>query len=108
MNFIKNLLIGVICIVIFIFGYYFLTQSNADFTLDSFTADSDQLVNRTSVFIVRRSQLEALDLQTKLFTDPRFTSLKSYSTPVPDQPVGRDNIFAAPLVVPVTRTAPLP
>ena len=108
MTFLKNLLVGVICIVIFVFGYYFLTQSKSDFTLDSLTTNSDQLVARTSVFIERRSQLEALDLQTELFTNPKFTSLRSYTTAVPEQAVGRENIFAAPQSVPTTRTVPQP
>lgn len=108
MTFLKNLLVGIICIVIFVFGYYFLTQSDADFSLDSLTTNSDQLVARTSVFIERRSKLESLDLQTELFTDVRFTSLRSYSTAIPEQAIGRDNIFAAPQSVPTTRTAPLP
>lgn len=108
MNFLKNLLIGIICIVIFVFGYYFLTQSRSDFNLDSLSTNSDDLVSRTSVFIERRSKLEALDLKTDLFTDSRFTSLRSYSTAVPEQSVGRTNIFATPQAVPVTRTTPLP
>lgn len=108
MNLLKNILVGIICIVIFLFGYYFLTQSNSDFTLDSLSTNPDQLVARTSVFIERRNKLEALDLKTDLFTDVRFTSLRSYSTAIPEQAVGRTNIFAAPQAVPVTRTTPLP
>ena len=108
MTFLKNLLVGIICIVIFVFGYYFLTRSETDFSLDSLTANSDELVARTAIFIERRSQLEALDLQTELYTDPTFTSLQSYSTAVPEQVVGRENIFAVPQSVPTTRTVPKP
>jgi len=108
MNLLKNLLVGVVCIVTFVFGYYFLTQSTDDFSLDSLAANSDELVGRTAVFIERRTQLDALDLQTALFTDARFTSLRTYTIAVPEQAVGREDIFATPQSVPVTRTAPLP
>lgn len=107
MAFVKNLFIGIICIVIFAFGYYFLTQNGSDFNLDGSIVVSDDLISRTAIFIERRAILESLNLDTKIYSDPRFNTLRSYTTTVPEQPIGRENIFAVPVAVPEARTATL-
>ena len=58
MALLKNLFVGVVCILIIGFGYYFLTNSVTDFTLDGVAVNADDLVARTEVFIERRTTLE--------------------------------------------------
>ena len=96
----KNLLVGIVAILMCALGYYLYTQSGANtLSLDGTSVNSDDLLSRTEIFIERRAVLEAITIKIDLFSDPRFTSLRSYTTSVPEQSVGRLNIFDAPGVI---------
>lgn len=104
----KNLVVGILFIGVVAAGYFMYTQrDSATLTLDGMSPRSEDLVARTQVFIDRRAELETLKLDIAFFQDARFSSLRSYSTIVPDQNVGRVNIFEAALAVPTTRTVPV-
>ena len=97
----KNILVLGAFIAVVVLGYYLFTQR--DSTTLSFVKGSDvspELLAKTSVFIVRRAKLEGLTLDTSMFTDPSFTSLRSYTTEIPEQTVGRTNLFDAASPVP--------
>jgi hypothetical protein len=90
----KNLLILAIFVVLVGLGYYLFTQRDSSVLSFVSTADvSPELLAQTSVFIEHRAELEALTLDMSLFTNPAFTSLRSYSSAIPEQTVGRTNIF---------------
>ncbi len=102
----KNLLVLAGFIVVLGMGYFMFTQSStSSWSLVHDVEVSPVLLEKTQVFIERRAELEARTLDVSLFRDPAFTSLRSYSTDVPDQPIGRANIFdeaqPVPAVIPV-------
>jgi hypothetical protein len=104
----KNLVVGILFIGVVAAGYFMYTQrDSATLSLDGMSPRSEDLIARTQIFIDRRAELEALKLDVTFFQDPRFSSLRSYSTVVPDQTVGRANIFDAATAVPTTRTVPV-
>lgn len=90
----KNLLVLIVFVVLVALGYYLFSQRDSGVLSFVKTADvSSTLLEKTSIFIERRAQLESLKLDMSLFTNPAFTSLRSYTTEIPDQSVGRTNIF---------------
>jgi hypothetical protein len=104
----KNLLVLAGFIVVLGMGYFMFTQSSAS-TWSLVQADevSPVLLEKTQVFIERRSELEARTLDISLFQDPAFTSLRSYTTDIPDQPVGRADIFDDAQPVPTVTPVPI-
>lgn len=103
----KNLLVLAGFIAVLGIGYFMFTQ-NSTTTGSLFDREkiSPVLLEKTQVFIERRAELEARTLDVSLFQDPAFTSLRSYTTEIPEQPVGRSNIFdeaqPVPTVTPVS------
>ena len=97
----KNLLVLIVFITLLALGYYLFTERDAvTLTLSGTAEVSPDLLEKTQVFIERRAALEARTLDMSLFTDPAFTSLRSYTTEVPNQTIGRSNIFDTPTPVP--------
>ena len=97
----KNLLVLAVFIILIVLGYFMMTQRSAGTLSLAIGEDvSPVLLQKTQIFIERRAALQARTLDMSLFTDPSFTSLRSYATEVPEQPVGRTNIFDAPAPVP--------
>lgn len=104
----KNILVGGVFILLLGLGYYMISQSDSvTLSTDGVSLVSDNLLANTQAFIDRGATLQQLQIQTDIFTDTRFTSLRSYATAVPEQSVGRSNIFDAPSAVPTTRTVPI-
>ena len=103
----KNLLVLAGFIAVLGVGYFMFTQ-NSSMVWPGINNEevSPVLLEKTQIFIERRSELEARTLDMSLFTNPAFTSLRSYATEVPDQPIGRSNIFdeaqPVPSVTPVS------
>lgn len=90
----KNLLVFALFISLVVLGYFMFTQRNSGgLAIVGGTTVSVELLARTRIFIERRAALQSLNLDTSLFTNPAFTSLRSYTSDVPDQSIGRDNIF---------------
>lgn len=78
-------------------GYYFYTQNSN--STSGFTENEQilqNMLNNTKVFIERRQILDKVALNVVIFEDERFNSLKSYTTPIEERPVGRPNPFAEP------------
>ena len=102
----KNLLVLIVFVVLVALGYYLFTQrDSAVLSFVKSTDVSSTLLEKTSVFIERRAELEGLTLDMSLFTNPAFTSLRSYTTEIPDQSIGRSNIFDS--ATPVPSAAPV-
>ena len=90
----KNLLVLVIFVAVIALGYYLFTQRDSGTLSFVKRADvSPELLAQTSIFIEHRAELESLMLDTGIFTNPVFTSLRSYTTEIPEQVIGRINIF---------------
>ena len=52
----------------------------------------------TAAFISKLQTLEKVNIQSDIFIDPMFTSLRSYATPVPKVEVGRPNPFKSTIL----------
>ena len=64
----------------------FLSSDSSDLQLQ-------QLLVSSQLFVDRSRTLSEIDLDTTLFQDPVFNSLKAYSPPPGDFGVGRSNPF---------------
>lgn len=53
----------------------------------------DQLLVQASSFIEKRMTIEALEIDTSILMDSRFINLSTFTSPVPDQPVGKITLF---------------
>lgn len=93
---VKNILFLLFIIAIGGLGYYLYTQEGfAILNLEENQQIAANLEQQNAQFIAKLRILERVDLQLDLFTDPRFTTLRSVTTEVPELEVGRDNPFRA-------------
>lgn len=98
---ITNLVIILGFITVAFAGYYvFIQQNGSALEFSSNKQTMQNMLNNTQVFIARRQALDKIELATaaRLFDDPRFRSLRSFSTPIKERPVGRDNPFETAVV----------
>jgi hypothetical protein len=91
-GFTKNIFVICICIACAALGYYLFVGTD-DSELAGNTVVRQELINKTQSFIERSAKLQQINIDQSLFTDSTFTSLRSFSTPVPNQPLGRNDIF---------------
>lgn len=74
-------------------GYYFYAQkASVDTTADDFSMQ--QMLASTEIFIIRSQELDQMNFDLTVFEDSRFRTLRSFSGPVQEQPVGRTDPFA--------------
>lgn len=76
-------------------GYFLFSQNSSPF-LSTDTSDQQlqQLFISSQLFVERSRALSEIEMDTTLFDDPVFNSLKSYSPPPDEFTVGRPNPFA--------------
>ncbi|MFN3188384.1 MAG: hypothetical protein ACK42D_02455 [Candidatus Paceibacteria bacterium] len=75
-------------------GYFMFVQRDSNNLIlgqDNFV--SDQLLVQASTFIEKRMVIEALTIDTAILMDPRFVNLDTFTSPVPDQPIGKISLF---------------
>lgn len=90
----KNLPVIILILVVAAAGIYFYIERDAvDLTLNGGDVNTDTVTTNTMLFMQRRAQLEQLSIDSSLFLDPRFRELRSFTPPVPERPIGRDNPF---------------
>lgn len=76
-------------------GYYFFIQTgSASVTFNNNDVVMQNMLSNSQLFIDRRQQLEAVRLDTTLFTDDRFRTLRTFTAPIQEQPIGRTDPFA--------------
>ncbi|MFM2340128.1 MAG: hypothetical protein RLZZ360_764 [Candidatus Parcubacteria bacterium] len=94
---IQKIILGIGALGLFYLGYVLFIQTD-EFALEDSAVNpmADNLVAKTQVFIGRRAQLDQVAIESALFTDPRFTTLRSYTTELSDQSVGKSSIFELP------------
>jgi hypothetical protein len=84
-------------------GYFVFSQNSSPFLETSFSDQQTQdLIASSQLFIDRSRTLSAISMDMSIFADPVFNSLKSYSPPPSEFPIGRSNPFK-----PVSATAPV-
>lgn len=90
----KNTLVIVGVLIIAAAGIYMFTQRDAaQLMLDDGAELSESLLSETAVFMTRRAILESIELDFSVLQDRRLLTLQSYSEPVEERPVGRENPF---------------
>ncbi|MFM2424165.1 MAG: hypothetical protein RLZZ70_556 [Candidatus Parcubacteria bacterium] len=87
------LLLGAAALLVL--GYFVFIQGN-DFELspDAVSPLSDQVLAKTQAFIAHRNTLDSVNISPVLFSDSRFTSLRSFTPNLVERPVGKDDLFA--------------
>lgn len=77
---------------------YFLFVQPSQFGLEGGAVDplADSVLVKTQAFIGRRAQLDQVTIDASLFSDARFTSLRSYSSEVGTLPLGKNSLFELP------------
>lgn len=91
-KFSKNTVL-IIAILIVIVAGYFTFKSGKKEQAASTIIPSKPFVGQE--LVIELNRLKALqNLNTAIFSDPVFTSLRDYTQPVPPQPLGRANPFA--------------
>jgi hypothetical protein len=88
-----SIILGVITIVFA--GYYFYSQnSSVEPRFETNEQTMQNMLNNTKAFIGYRAVLRDVQLDYSFFEDERLLSLKSFTTPINDEPIGRSNPFA--------------
>lgn len=91
----KNLAVGLGLVTVAFAGYYLYTQQSAgDLGFNENDQMMTNMLNNTRVFIDYSQALNAIEMNIGIFEDERFQSLRSFSTPIQTQPVGRPDPFA--------------
>lgn len=90
----KNTIVIIGVVTVAAAGIYLFTQRQAtQLVLTSDSGVSAEMLANTQLFIERSTILESLEIDATVLDDPRLTSLRSYTTPVLERPVGRNNPF---------------
>jgi hypothetical protein len=98
---VTNLVIILAFVTVAFAGYYiFIQQGESFLDFNSNDQTMQNMLNNTQVFILRRQELDRVEFATavNIFDDAQFRSLRSFSTPIQDRQVGRDNPFDAAVV----------
>lgn len=89
----KNILIAAIIIIAAFVAYSLFFTGGEDATLVAEEVDAaEQVVEQELIGLLL--ELRSIRLNTSLFSDERFQSLKDFSQDVVQEPVGRVNPFA--------------
>ncbi len=91
----KNLVLILISLVLFGAAYVLLVRNsgNSDIGGDMFGAEDDITV-RTNQILADTKKIDGYKLDTSIFSDERFNSLKDTHISIPDVYTGRTNPFA--------------
>tara|TARA_B100000508_G_scaffold138723_1_gene135366 strand:- start:10188 stop:10508 length:321 start_codon:yes stop_codon:yes gene_type:complete len=91
----KNLSIVLGLVTVAFAGYYLYAQQSVSVLQFSSNDQTMQnMLNNTRVFIEHRRQLDSVTMDLSLLEDERFLSLRSYTTPIQERPIGRPDPFA--------------
>ncbi len=90
----KNALALALLAGVALLGYLMFVQRDANsLILGQDGPVSDQLLVQASSFIGKRMVIEAFTIDTSILVDSRFTSLNTFTAPVPEQSVGKISLF---------------
>lgn len=90
-----NLAIALGLITVVFAGYYMYTENAEQYlNFDTNEQTMQNMLNNTGVFIERRKTLDRVELDIGFFEDNRFTTLRKFTTPIQERPIGRQDPFA--------------
>ena len=72
-------------------GYYLYVQRGIEDV--SNTGLEADISTEAALFLARLNEIQEIQLSSEVLSDARFTSLLTYSTPIQDEPLGRENPF---------------
>ena len=86
-------IIAIIIVAVIAYFYYTGTQTSPDAgsSLSTVSAN-DQAVGAQVLALL--NQIQSLKIDTSLFKDPTYLTLRDYTVAIPSVPVGRDDPFA--------------
>ncbi len=96
----NNIIIVFGILIVLATGVYLYRTQGGELFLSGSAGVTDTMLATTELYIERSAALDALTLErsTSLVTSPTFLSLRSFSGPILERPVGRGNPFAPPVV----------
>ncbi len=87
------IIVGIIIVALIAYFYYEGSKPAANSVLVSSAADID--AQQVGVRVLNLlNQIQSLRIDTTLFSDPSYQTLRDYSVAIPQQNVGRSNPFA--------------
>jgi hypothetical protein len=93
MSSLKNIIIIIVCIACGTFAYFLTRSDGTTADMGTNSAVRQELIAKTQSFIERSNKLQTITIDQAFFMDATFTSLRSFSTPVPNQALGRNDLF---------------
>lgn len=93
----KNIFIVLGLVTVAFAGYYmYTTQGSALLNTTNDEVVLQNMLENTQVFITHRQKLNGINISksVSLFEDERFISLRSFSAPVEEVPIGRSDPFS--------------
>lgn len=91
LSIIKNIIILLVLLATLALGYFIFMSNNGAVN------NNDQVVNSIAIesqqFVTLLNELKEVEIDSSIFSDPRFSSLRNHSLPIEPEAVGRDNPF---------------
>ncbi len=91
MSVLKNIFVLVGLLLVLGLGFY-LYQTNGSLSLES-SPENIKIEAESEDLVRKLNSIKDISINKKMFTDPRFTNLRTFATEVPDYPTGRNNPF---------------
>ena len=88
----KTLMGALVVVLVAALGYYLYSSSGAGEPLSSSATGTSPV---SQEILTTLSQLQSVQLDPSLFSDPLFTSLSDFGVTIPPQQAGRRNPFAS-------------
>lgn len=91
----KNIIIAIVIVSVLIGGYFYFSGGtpSSDTGLLEINQTSEATVVAARVLSLL-NQIKSLNIDTSIFSDPAYQTLRDYSVVIPPQNVGRANPFA--------------
>lgn len=89
----KTSIISVIVVLVLVVGYFYFMGGSPAIDVGLLERQSDG-VNVGSKELSLLNEINSLKIDSTLFTDPAYRTLRDYSVAIPPQNVGRPNPFA--------------
>lgn len=100
-NPLEYMLIGLIVIAFVGFGFLLLFRPSLIFDQGITNSGDTVLLTKAQMFIGYRQTLSSVSLDTSFFNEPLFQALRNDVVSVPEQPVGKSDLFSNSAVFPL-------
>lgn len=94
MSFLIKKLLTALVIAFAVIALYYFTMGNGAVTDTASEVSGEQLAQKSAAVLADTKKIKTLKLDTSIFEDPVFTSLKDTRVQIEDVDTGRSNPFA--------------